>query len=114
MNNCTTHDVLLAVGFEFVLVLVLSIIFIVPVVVVGLDTLIILDVMVLLMEATTMLDMPVLDTPVLGVVFAALVAPILGAIFAVPATLVGFEFGVEIAGILVEIGTVASCSSYIR
>ena len=107
MNDCTTHDVLPAFGLEFVLVLIL----IVPVVLVGLDTLIILDVVVL-MEAKMTLDMPVLDTPVLGVVFAALVEPTLGAIFGVPATLVGF--GVEIAGILVEIGTVVSCSSYIR
>lgn len=113
MNDCTTHDVLAAVGLEFVLVL--SIIFIVPVALVEFDTLIILDVIVL-MDSTIILDMLVLDTPVLGVIFGAFVATGLGTIFAVLGTLVlaGFKFGVEMTGILVEIGVAVSPSSYIR
>ncbi len=102
------HDVLLAVGLEFVLVL--SIILIVPIVLVGLDTLIILDVMVL-MDATMILDMPVL-----GVLFAAFVALVglfefglaLGATFVIPATVIGFKFGVEVDGILLEVGITMS------
>ena len=107
------HDVLPAVGLEFALVL--SIIFMVPVVMVGLDNLIILDVMVL-MDATIILEMPVL-----GVIFAAFVAPVgllefglaLSVIFVIPAVMIGFTFGVELAG-SPEIGITMSCSSYIR
>lgn len=95
--------------------LVLSIMFIVSVVLVGLDNLIILDVMVLI-DATIICVMPVL-----GVIFATFVAPVglfefglaLGVVFVIPTTLTGFTFGVEMTGLL-EIGITTSCSSYIK